>query len=171
MMDSGGDISEKVLIALRQIIRAIDLHSRYLAKHYGLTWPQLLILKELSYSKETTVGEVAHKLSLSQATVTSILDRLEKLQYVKRKRSNLDKRKVIVRITSSGIEKLKVNPTSLQDYFIREFNRLKDWEQTLLLSSIQRVASMMNADNIEVKPVLTVPVSTENLFDLPSEKG
>ncbi|MDX1268522.1 MAG: MarR family transcriptional regulator, partial [Oceanisphaera sp.] len=35
---------EEVLVALRQIIRAIDLHSRQLSKASGLTGPQLLLL-------------------------------------------------------------------------------------------------------------------------------
>ncbi|WP_218188142.1 hypothetical protein [Desulfosarcina cetonica] len=40
------DISDDVLIALRRLIRAIDLHSRYLSKHFGLTGPQLIILRD-----------------------------------------------------------------------------------------------------------------------------
>ncbi len=146
--------SDKVLISIRQIIRAIDLHSRYLAKNYGLTGPQLLILKEIAGLKDTSVGEIAKGVSLSQATVTSILDRLEKLKYIKRKRSDKDKRKVIVRITKSGSDKLKRNPSLLQEYFVFEFEKLMDWEQTLILSSIQRIAAMMKARELEAKPVL-----------------
>ena len=36
---------DEVLVALRQIIRAIDMHSRRLIKEAGLTSPQLLLLK------------------------------------------------------------------------------------------------------------------------------
>ena len=36
---------DEVLIALRQIIRAIDMHSKRLIKEAGLTSPQLLLLK------------------------------------------------------------------------------------------------------------------------------
>ena len=153
-MDSDFSLSDKVLSSIRQIIRAIDLHSRYLAKNYGLTGPQLLILKELSLLKDTSVGEIAKRISLSQATVTSILDRLEKLKYIKRKRSDKDKRKVIVRITELGSDKLKRNPSLLQEYFVCEFEKLKDWEQTLILSSIQRIAAMMKARELEAKPFL-----------------
>lgn len=32
-------ITDQVLLAIRQITQAIDLHSRYLAKHHGLTGP------------------------------------------------------------------------------------------------------------------------------------
>ena len=38
---------DEVLVALRRIIRATDLHSRQLSKVSGLTSPQLLILQLL----------------------------------------------------------------------------------------------------------------------------
>jgi DNA-binding MarR family transcriptional regulator len=154
------ELCENVLIAIRQIIRAIDIHSRYLTKKYGLTGTQLLILKEVISMAEAHVGEVARRINLSQATVTSVLDRLEKLKYVKRIRSDFDKRKVIVRITKLGRSKLEKNPSLLQEYFIDRFRQLKEWEQNLILSSLQRVALMMNAERLDVIPVLTnEPVS------------
>ena len=153
-MNSDISISDNVLSSIRQITQAIDLHSRYLAKNHGLTGPQLLILKEVARQQDTSVGRIAKRVSLSQATVTSILDRLEKIDYVKRKRSDSDKRKVIVELTESGSKKLKNNPSLLQEHFVKEFNKLMDWEQTLILSSIQRVAAMMRAKNIEAKPLL-----------------
>ena len=76
-MDYKIDISEEVLITLRKIIRAIDIHSRYLVKQYGLTGPQLLVLKEILRLKETHISVIAERISLSQPTVTDILDRLE----------------------------------------------------------------------------------------------
>jgi hypothetical protein len=38
---------EEVLVTIRQIIRRIDLYSKKLEHVYGLTGPQLLLLKEL----------------------------------------------------------------------------------------------------------------------------
>ena len=38
--------------------------------------------------------------------------------------------------------------------FLERLDRLADWEQTQLLSSLQRVAAMMNAERLEVAPVL-----------------
>jgi DNA-binding MarR family transcriptional regulator len=149
------EVYENVLIAIRQIIRAIDLHSRYLLKEYGLTGTQLIILKEINALNRVHVGEVAKRINLSQATVTSVLDRLEKLMYIKRTRSDSDKRKVEVTITQQGKDKLEDNPSLLQENFIKRFKSLKQWEQSLILSALQRVASMMNAERLEVSPVLT----------------
>ena len=45
-------LTNEVLIALRRIIQAIDLYSRSLKKHHGITGPQLVILQELSKNSE-----------------------------------------------------------------------------------------------------------------------
>jgi len=160
-------MSEKVLISIRQIIRAVDLHSRYLARKYGLTGPQLLIMNEIARRHETSVGVLAESVSLSNATVTSVLDRLEKLGYVLRNRSDADKRKVLVKLTEKGVGKLRNKPSSLQDSFISEFEKLSEWEQTLILSSIQRVALMMKAEKIKAKPLLTSGPLSVSATDVP----
>ena len=68
--------SDEVLKTLRRIIRVIDLHSKKLVQKYGLTGPQMLVLKELLSLNELPVSVLAKNVSLSHATVTSMLDRL-----------------------------------------------------------------------------------------------
>lgn len=153
-MDYKKSICEEVLITLRRIIRAIDIHSRYLVKQYGLTGPQLIVLKELSLLNESHISVIAERISLSQPTVTDILDRLESKNYIERTRSKNDKRRVIVKVTDQAQEIIKKIPSLLQEEFVIEFNKLHEWEQTLILSSIQRIASMMHAKELEATPVL-----------------
>lgn len=147
---------EGVLIALRRVIRATDLHSKFLAKTTGLTAPQILLLQSIRDKGEVTIGELANDISLSQATVTTILDRLEKRKLVYRKRSKEDKRKVHAYLTDVAVETLKKAPIPLQDQFTREFSGLQEWEQTMIISSLQRVAQMMDAQHIDASPVLDV---------------
>jgi len=52
-------------------------------------------------------------------------------------------------------------PTPLQESFIQRFQALENWEQGLLLSSLQRISAMMNADGIDAAPVLSVRPLTE----------
>ena len=150
------DRLEEVLIALRRVIRATDLHSRYLAKTTGLTAPQILLLQAIDNSGRVTIGQLAGEVSLSQATVTSILDRLEKRELVFRERSTEDKRKVHACLTEEGRRVLKDAPMPLQDQFARQFNALEEWEQSAILASLQRVAHMMDAQDIDASPVLDV---------------
>ena len=146
----------EVLIALRRIIRATDLHSKYLAKNTGLTAPQMLLLQTVRNKGEDTVGALAKEMSLSQATVTTILDRLEKKALISRERSTTDRRKVLVYLSDSALEILKDAPLPLQDQFTRQFNDLQDWEQLMLISSLGRIAQMMDAQHIDAAPVLDV---------------
>ncbi len=146
---------DEVLVALRRVIRAVDLHSRQLLRSHGLTAPQALILKEIVASGEISVGEVAQRVSLSQATVTDILNRLEKRGFVIRKRSSADRRRVLIRPTEEASVTIKQGPPLLQEDFTRRFSELEDWEQTLLLASLQRIAALMDAERIDAAPVLT----------------
>ena len=147
---------EQVLISLRRVIRATDLHSKQLVKTTGLTAPQLLLLQAIRDKVDGTIGQLAKHISLSQATVTTILDRLEKRELVKRVRSTTDKRKVHACLTDKAIEILKEAPVPLQEHFAEQFNDLEAWEQTMIISSLQRIAQMMDAQDIDAAPVLDV---------------
>ena len=149
---------EDVLVALRRVIRATDLHSKHLAKTTGLTAPQILLLQTIRDKGEVTIGELANDVSLSQATVTTILDRLEKRDFIYRERSTTDKRKVHAYLTEKGGDMLKDAPIPLQEQFAKEFGDLQDWEKTMIISSLQRVAQMMDAQHIDAAPVLDVGI-------------
>jgi len=154
-MTNGDYLGDEVLMALRRIVRAIDLHSRKLAQQHGVTGPQILILKRLSVAPEVAVGELARKVSLSQATVTDILDRLERRGLVMRVRSTSDKRRVLVCATDEGKRLLKSSPPLLQENFVQRLRALPDWEQTLILSSLQRVGTMLEVDRLDAAPMLS----------------
>jgi len=145
---------EDLLIALRRVIRATDLHSKHLAKTTGLTAPQILLLQTIRNQAQASIGEIANEISLSQATVTTILDRLEKRGLVNRVRSTEDKRKVHAHLTEQGQDALKEAPIPLQDQLARHFAELQDWEQTMIISALQRLARMMDAGDIDASPVL-----------------
>lgn len=147
---------DQVLISLRQIIRATDLYSRQLSKQVGLTAPQLLILQTINKLGATSISKLSNEVSLSQATVTNIIDRLESRNLVTRHRSTEDKRVVHATLTQEGNDKIIAAPTPLQDVFSKRFSELKSWEQSMIVASLQRVASMMNAEEIDASPVLHV---------------
>lgn len=153
-MENKSDICNEVLKAMRKIIRAIDLNSKKILRKYDLTGPQLLILKDLSENGSCPVGSLAKRVSLSHATVTEIVDRLEKKGHVIRIRSKDDKRKVFVVLEEKAKLVLDQNPTLIQEKFLEKFTKLPDWEQTLILSNFQKVASLMDADEMDASPML-----------------
>lgn len=154
--------SDSVMIALRKIIQAIDLNSKKLVKRVGLTGPQLVILQEISNLGEVTAGEIARAVSLSQATLTGILERMEKRGLLSRRRSEHDKRRVMVSITDSGIKVLADAPPLMQEEFVDGFSSLQEWEQNMILSSLQRLVSIMDAKAIQAAPFLATSEINSN---------
>ena len=140
--------SDMVLIALRKVIQAADINSKKLHKHVGLTGPQVVILKEISSREMSTPGEIAHAVSLSQATVTGILGRLEKRNLISRQRDHNDRRRVIVSITAAGKQAVENAPHLMRDAFAASFNSLELWEQTMILSALQRLHTIMETNAI-----------------------
>ena len=155
-------VADNVIISLRKIIRAIDMNSKKLIKRVGLTGPQLVLLDEIVRSGDITAGEIAQAVSLSQATVTGILERLGKRGLVVKQRSEHDKRRIMVSITTAGRQILETRPPLMQEAFVEKFSSLQEWEQTMILSALQRLVSIMDAKAIDAAPFLsTSPVDSQ----------
>lgn len=145
---------EPALIALRQILRATEISSRALAKDCGLTPSQLILMQITEDTKNSTPSYLAKETSLSQATVTALIDKLEKRKLVKRRRDDGDKRRVYVDITDLGSRTLHQAPDSLQIRFESGFGKLESWEQSFLVAALERTASLLDAEELDAAPVL-----------------
>ncbi|MBT4883205.1 MAG: MarR family transcriptional regulator, partial [Glaciecola sp.] len=145
-----------LLVALRKVIRAIDIRSKELSRDVGLTGPQLIVLQQVGKNPGVMVKEIARSITLSPATVTSILDRMESRGHVNRVRSTQDKRKVGVFLTDVGQSLLDKAPLPLQEHFLNRFNAIEEWEQSQMVATMQRIATMMDAQKIDAAPVLEV---------------
>mgnify|MGYP003625391057 CR=1 FL=1 len=152
---------QDVLVSLRRIIRATDLQSKRILKASGLTIPQVMVLRAIDALGDVTVKRISDAVSLSQATVTTILNRLQDKGLIERVRGQADKRVVNARLTTVGCEVLADAPPLLHEQFIDRFESLADWEKTQILSALQRVATMMDAEHIDAAPLLDIaPANT-----------
>ena len=159
-------VENQAIVALRRITRAIDLHSRGLMQQFGLTAPQLASLRAIERLQPITGGALAKSIHLSQATLTGILTRLESRSLVSRERSSSDRRIVVVKLTDEGRAVLESAPSLLQISFRRELLKLHEWEQTQMLATLQRIASMMDAEEIDAAPVLADGAATATPVDV-----
>jgi DNA-binding MarR family transcriptional regulator len=147
-------ITRRVMVALRRIIRTVDLHSRALARGHGLTGPQLLVLKVIGERARPTMGEIAEAVHLSQATITGVLDRLERKGLVQRTRDDPDRRKIRVVATPAAEAVLAKAPPLLQESFAVGFASLQEWEKAQILSSLERLVVLMEAGELAAEPLL-----------------
>lgn len=154
-MNEASSYEESILLNVRKIMRAIDMSSSQLARKFGLTSPQLICMKKLDEKGSMPPGLLAKEVHLSHATVTGIINRLEKKGLVSKARSQKDGRSFEINITEEGLSMIKSSPSMLQEDFINKLSMLEDWEKTMILSSLQKITSILDVESIDAAPVLT----------------
>lgn len=148
--------SEDALIALRQIQRKTEQASKKLAAQASLTPSQLLVMQILAERGEISAGEVSKLTQLKHATITSLVDKLVARGLATRRRCEEDRRKVWLTILPEGQTAITSAPDLLQETFQTRFETLPDWHQAMLVSSLERVAALLDAEDLEAAPILDV---------------
>jgi DNA-binding MarR family transcriptional regulator len=115
-----------------------------MSKNFGLTSPQLMLMRRIQSDNNVTIGQLSEKTNMRQATATIILDRLENSERLVRIRNQQDKRKVQAQNTQFGHNMLAETPGILQPNFLKKFQSLELWEQSLIFL-LAPLSSMINA--------------------------
>lgn len=148
-------VEDRVLRSLRRIVRAIDLYSRELESQFGLTGPQLVCLRVIAQAGPLQPSELARRVDLSQGTVSGIIDRLARRQYVSRRRGTKDRRRVTLSILPAGKDLLADAPSPLQTRFAARLAALPNENQQIIATMLEQIVRMMDAEDLAAAPVLT----------------
>ncbi|MGK4006572.1 MarR family transcriptional regulator [Sorangium sp. So ce1036] len=73
-----------------------------MASEFGLTGPQLTILKLLESFQDLSLSTLSERIRAQNSTVTGIVDRMEREGLVRRERSKTDRRVVHIRLSEKG---------------------------------------------------------------------
>ncbi len=137
------DYEKSILNSMRQINHAISQYNRKLSACSNLTVPQLVCLQQLLEEEDWTPGKLARQVFLSQATVTGILDRLEKRSLIRRDRDRPDRRRVSIRLTEEGRRLAQEMPRPLQEQFAEQLAKLPESKQAQIDRILKEIVNMM----------------------------
>lgn len=117
-------------------------HKRF-AQHvsrHGLTLPQYLTLRFLiKHQSHCAMTQLAEATRQDAATMTGVIDRLERLDLVERRRNPLDRRVVLVRPTQEAMDLLHTIQRSRQALMEQLFEPFDNEEMDTLLSMLDRL--------------------------------
>ena len=142
------------LTAMRKILRATERNSKHLLRETGLTPSQLIFMQLLEGESEQTAGYVAGRMGITQATTTALLQKLESAGMIQRRRGEKDRRQVLLSLTEAGRKVLDIAPEGAHAQFHEQFQALQEWEQSMLIASLERVAAMLGNDDLAAAAVL-----------------
>jgi len=121
----------------------------------------LIVLNMVDHLGDATPTDLARNASLTLATMTTLVDKLEDRGFITRRRDEADRRRMLIRITKAGKKTLAESPDALQQQFQKRFEALADWEQASLIAALEKVAALLGAKDIDAAPVLDIGALTD----------
>jgi DNA-binding MarR family transcriptional regulator len=125
-------LGNQVCFAIYSAAHAFNRVYKPLLDRLGLTYPQYLVMLALWERDGVPVKDIGERLFLDSGTLTPLLKRLEAAQLIRRTRSTVDERQVLIALTSQGHalkEKARAVPQSIlaaSACSIAELTALKD---------------------------------------------
>ena len=86
------------IAAVRKTGSLMHLMSQAAADRVGINPTDLNCLNILSFSGQLTAGELARATGLTTASITGVVDRLERAGFVRRERDARDRRRVVIHL-------------------------------------------------------------------------
>jgi len=145
-------LNNQLCFALYAATNSIIRYYRIYLNEIGITYTQYLVLLVLWESENSNIKEIAKVLKLDSPTITPIVQKLEKMNLVKRQRSDKDERVVVVSLTKNGID-LETQVADIQNKVAcRTHLNPKDFKE--LKNTLNQLADTMAAKETKLDSLL-----------------
>lgn len=135
-------LSVKLCLNFLSTARQVSEAFQFYFSKYGLSEGKFTVLMLLLRQPDHCLlpSEIAEKSGVTRGTITGLLDGLEKAEWIQRKNSKNDRRKVIIQLTDIGKERLI---KMLPDHYAKTaslMSNLSKEEQKRLLELLSKVS-------------------------------
>src|SRR5689334_8147980 len=140
----GATSTADVLMQFRVIIRTIRRHYRQVQERCGVSGAQLWALAAVGAGNGTKVNDLARVLAIHQSTASNLLDKLERMNMIERRRSDHDRRVVFVHITAAGRGLLRRAPRPAEGVLPRALQALPQRDVRALHANLELLIGRMH---------------------------
>jgi DNA-binding MarR family transcriptional regulator len=131
----------ELVASLQAAMRSLDAMRERHLEGYNLSQGKLYVLgyllnEEVKQNPPPGASDIADGLSVTPATITGLLDGLERDGYVERRRSARDRRALLIHMTEKG-------RTFLDEYMPQQSRRLKTWLAPLTSDERRALAALL----------------------------
>lgn len=98
------DASKHICFNVGRVMRQVYSFYEQRLAPFGLTPPQYFVFNALWMGDGINIGELGERVFLDSSTLTGIIDRMEKSGYVERRPNPVDRRSVLVHLTTKARE-------------------------------------------------------------------
>lgn len=140
-----GRTIEKSKIVLNELLvdlfhDILEIEEKVLRDHGSdLSITEMHTIHAVGEGKPRTMTEISRDLNVTMGTLTTGIDKLIRKGYVVRKRTEEDKRIVLVELTDQGVEAKRMHDAFHQDMINTVISGLDDQEEAVLVESLRRL--------------------------------
>jgi len=138
--------SQRVLDAIRRLVRHLRVADRAAQSELGLSSAQLFVLSELGKTPAISLGELADRTHTDQSSVSVVVARLVEAGLVQRERAGEDARRLELSLTRAGRGVVQKAPGVMQEEIVQAVDRMPATEQKRFADSFNRLLDDIGAE-------------------------
>jgi DNA-binding MarR family transcriptional regulator len=138
--------SQRILDAIRRLVRLLRLSDRAAQNDLGLSSAQLFVLHEVSNTPEISLKELAERTRTDQSSVSVVVARLCDAGLLARERAADDARRLVITPTRAGRAAMKKAPRVAQQELIEIIEQLPAAERKRFAATFAAIVDRLDGD-------------------------
>ena len=135
--------SQRILIAVRRLVRLLRLYDRAAQSGLGLSAAQLFVLYELGKTPALSLGALAERTHTDQSSVSVVVTRLVEAGLVEWQRAQDDARRLVLTLTRAGRAALQKAPPVAQEQLLEIVGSLPAAERKRFADTFTHIVDEM----------------------------
>ena len=133
------DQSRKLFIVMSRAYRAVNEHVNKRIQRYGLNPTEFAILELLYHKGDQPLQQIGGEILLASGSMTYVIDKLEKKEYIRRVPCPEDRRVTFAQITEKGMKLIEQVFPSHRNEIDRMMSVLTDDEKETAIELLKKI--------------------------------
>lgn len=138
---------EEVGDMVRKLVRLFQLFERDQIKIHGFTTTQCYTLLEIDKAGSITMNDLSDRMNLNSSTMTRVLDTLVRDGYIERRKSDEDRRLVLVSLSPKGKAGASLLNGSVNGYYKKVIESIPKGQLDEILKSADILIHAFESSN------------------------
>ena len=134
---------EEMLTAIKRIVSLIKQNFERDFKKMHVTQSQFLVMRVLNRYGDMKISDISRELDLSNSTVSGIIDRLVEKKIVKRKRSEEDRRIVMISLAEEYRQPVKKQLNALAHKMRRTLSTTTEEDLDSIMQGLEKLEKIL----------------------------
>lgn len=129
----------KILIGLHKNVKELDNKTLTIARKYGLSFSQFMVLEALLSKGVLSISEVRDSILSSVGTISLVISNLEKMGHIRRDPDKNDKRICLISLTDKGRDTISKIVPENEKMIDKYMKKLDNRERKILLELLKKL--------------------------------